>query len=69
MTIKVWARLSQDPATMASAPKWRPRRTVIDLYNERDHIKWYWRTAANLSAFMIMSGYAGHELLSKDTRG
>ena len=40
-----------------SLPKWRPRRTVIDLYSEKDQTLWYWRVAATLSAFLIMIGY------------
>ncbi|KAL8791849.1 MAG: hypothetical protein Q9195_005585 [Heterodermia aff. obscurata] len=35
-------------------PKWRPRRTLIDLYNEKDRTRWYWKAAATLSAWMIM---------------
>ena len=38
-------------------PKWRPRRTLIDLYNEKDQTLWYWRVAATLSALLIMIGY------------
>lgn len=38
-------------------PKWRPRRTVIDLYTDKDKTLWYWRVAATLSAFLIMLGY------------
>lgn len=43
---------------MGSKPKWKPRRTLIDLYNERDHTRWYWRAAAIVSAGAIMMGYA-----------
>ncbi|KAL8756978.1 MAG: hypothetical protein Q9199_002568 [Rusavskia elegans] len=42
---------------MAPLPKWQPRKTLIDLYVERDHTKWYWRTAAILSATLIMIGF------------
>lgn len=49
--------LGRSTPTMALA-EWKPRRTLIDLYNERDHTRWYWRCAAMLSAFMIMTGYA-----------
>ncbi|KAI4195756.1 MAG: hypothetical protein LQ350_006997 [Teloschistes chrysophthalmus] len=41
---------------MAPLPKWRPRKTVIDLYEERERTAWYWRTAAILSAAVIMLG-------------
>ncbi|KAL2038926.1 hypothetical protein N7G274_008266 [Stereocaulon virgatum] len=37
--------------------KWRPRRTVIDLYNEKDNTLWYWRIIATLSACWIMIGF------------
>ena len=40
-----------------SLPKWRPQRTPIDLYNEKDETPWYWRAAATLSALLIMIGY------------
>ncbi len=43
---------------MGSKPKWKPRRTLIDLYNERDHTPWYWRAAAIVSAGAVMMGYA-----------
>ncbi|KAI4107935.1 MAG: hypothetical protein L6R37_001367 [Teloschistes peruensis] len=42
---------------MAPLPKWTPRETLIDLYEERDRTAWYWRTAAILSAAVIMLGY------------
>ncbi|KAL8847012.1 MAG: hypothetical protein Q9221_007925 [Calogaya cf. arnoldii] len=42
---------------MTPLPKWQPRKTLIDLYVERDHTKWYWRTAAILSATLIMIGF------------
>ena len=38
-------------------PEWRPRRTVIDLYNEKDGIPWYYRFVATLSALMLALGY------------
>ena len=40
-----------------SLPKWRPQRTLIDLYNEKNETPWYWRAAATLSALLIMIGY------------
>ncbi|KAL8834407.1 MAG: hypothetical protein Q9170_003775, partial [Blastenia crenularia] len=46
----------QQPA-MAPLPKWKPRRTLIDLYIERDDIQWYWRLAAMVAAAMIMIGF------------
>lgn len=46
----------QQPA-MAPLPKWKPRRTLIDLYMERDQIQWHWTLAASLSAAFIMIGY------------
>lgn len=45
----------QQPA-MAPLPKWKPRRTLIDLYMERDQVQWYWRLAATISATTIMIG-------------
>ncbi|KAI4091753.1 MAG: hypothetical protein LQ339_008075 [Xanthoria mediterranea] len=42
---------------MPPLPKWQPRKTLIDLYVERDHTKWYWRAAAILSATLIMIGF------------
>ncbi|KAL8995413.1 MAG: hypothetical protein Q9169_004858 [Polycauliona sp. 2 TL-2023] len=42
---------------MAPLPKWQPRKTLIDLYVERDQTKWYWRSAAILSAALIMIGF------------
>lgn len=44
-------------------PKWRPRRTLIDLYIEKDKTSWYWRAAATFSAFLIMLGYVVTDLL------
>ena len=38
-------------------PKWRPRKTLIDLYNEKDRTQWYWKVSAVISAFMVMIGY------------
>ena len=40
-----------------SLPRWTPRRTVIDLYNERDSTPWYWRGVATFSVISIMVGY------------
>ncbi|KAL8722105.1 MAG: hypothetical protein Q9225_001349 [Loekoesia sp. 1 TL-2023] len=42
---------------MAPLPKWKPRRTLIDLYVERDQTQWYWRVAATVSAALIMIGF------------
>ncbi|KAI4251637.1 MAG: hypothetical protein LQ352_004731 [Teloschistes flavicans] len=47
----------QQSDAMAPLPKWRPRKTLIDLYEERDRTAWYWRTAGILSAAVIMLGY------------
>ncbi|KAL9136173.1 MAG: hypothetical protein Q9175_002630 [Cornicularia normoerica] len=41
----------------SSLPQWRPRRTLIDLYNEKDQALWYWRAAATLSSLLIMIGF------------
>lgn len=57
MTFNLWAKVSQSLPATSPVSKWRPRRTLIDLYNERDHTRWYWRMAANLSCFMIMAGW------------
>ncbi|KAL8664229.1 MAG: hypothetical protein Q9202_003179 [Teloschistes flavicans] len=48
----------QQSDAMAPLPKWRPRKTLIDLYEERDRTAWYWRTAGILSAAVIMLGPA-----------
>lgn len=42
---------------MVPLPEWKPRRTLIDLYMERDQIQWYWRLAGTCSAASIMIGY------------
>ena len=47
-------RVSQSTAPL---PKWRPRRTLIDLYNEKDLTAWYWRAAATIAAFLISIGF------------
>ncbi|KAL8799305.1 MAG: hypothetical protein Q9223_007659 [Gallowayella weberi] len=47
----------QQQHAMAPLSKWKFRRTLIDLYVERDHTKWYWRAAAIISAAMIMIGF------------
>ncbi|KAL8691600.1 MAG: hypothetical protein Q9224_004143, partial [Gallowayella concinna] len=47
----------QQEHAMAPLPKWKPSRTLMDLYVERDHTKWYWRASAILSAAMIMIGF------------
>ena len=39
-------------------PRWTPRRTLFDLYTERDQTRWYWRFAAIIASLMIMTGYA-----------
>ncbi len=44
-------------------PKWQPRRTLIDLYTEKDKTAWYWRAAATFSAILIMLGYVARDLL------
>lgn len=43
----------QPSQSTPSLPKWRPRRTLIDLYNEKDQTAWYWRAAATAAAFFI----------------
>ena len=45
-------------------PRWTPRRTLFDLYTERDQTRWYWRFAAIIASLMIMIGYAHHPQLS-----
>ena len=57
MPFSLWAKMNPLSPAMPPPPKWRPRRTVIDLYNERDHTRWYWRLAAVLSTLMIMAGW------------
>ncbi|MCJ1293654.1 hypothetical protein MMC34_005209 [Xylographa carneopallida] len=42
---------------MAITPKWQPRRTMVDLYVERDLTQWYWRLLGVLSASMILLGF------------
>lgn len=42
---------------MAKKPTWEPKKTVIDLYTERDLVKWYWRLLGILSASMILTGF------------
>ncbi|MDI1487747.1 MAG: hypothetical protein OHK93_007019 [Ramalina farinacea] len=39
-------------------PPWQPRKTVIDLYNERDFTPWWVRTIASLSAIFLMTSSA-----------
>lgn len=56
MTFNIWAKVGDGLPAMPPVLKWKPRRTLIDLYNERDHTRWYWRMAANLSSLMIMAG-------------
>lgn len=62
MTFNVWAKMGHGSPAIAPGPKWRPRRTLIDLYNERDHTRWYWRMAANISTLMIMAGWVAMNL-------
>lgn len=40
----------------------------MDLYVERDHTKWYWRTAAIASAALIMIGYAASDENSSSSK-
>ncbi|KAL9623577.1 MAG: hypothetical protein Q9204_007937 [Flavoplaca sp. TL-2023a] len=47
----------QQHHAMAPLPKWQPRKTLIDLYVERDHTKWFWRAAAISSAALIVIGF------------
>lgn len=49
---------------MAPLPKWKPRKTLIDLYVERDQTHWYWRLIASIPAASIM---IGHVLESSET--
>ncbi|KAL8738427.1 MAG: hypothetical protein Q9181_000798, partial [Wetmoreana brouardii] len=42
---------------MAPLPKWKPPKTLVDLYIERDQTPWYWRTAAMSSAALVMIGF------------
>ncbi|MCJ1395467.1 hypothetical protein MMC18_008353 [Xylographa bjoerkii] len=42
---------------MAITSKWQPRRTMIDLYAERDRTQWYWRLLGVLSASIILLGF------------
>ena len=49
---------ARSPArSLVPLPKWGPRQTLIDLYNEKERTQWYWRLSAVISAFMIMIGY------------
>ena len=59
MSFKLWAKMRHGSPTIIPVPKWRPRRTLIDLYNERDHTQWFWRMAAIISTLLIMTGYVG----------
>lgn len=47
---------AEDTEMSPPLPKWTPRRTLIDLYTEKDNTSWYWRAAATISAFLIMLG-------------
>ena len=47
----------KDTTMSPPLPQWQPRRTLIDLYTEKDETSWYWRVAATFSAFLIMLGY------------
>ncbi|KAI4136632.1 MAG: hypothetical protein L6R39_007694, partial [Caloplaca ligustica] len=51
-------------SAMAPLPKWKPRKTLIDLYVERDQTHWYWRLIASIPAASIM---IGHVLESSET--
>ncbi|MCJ1485147.1 hypothetical protein MMC06_005320 [Schaereria dolodes] len=42
---------------MARLPDWQPRKTVIDLYNDRDSVRWYWRLLGTISAATILVGF------------
>lgn len=57
MSFKLWTKMRHGSPTITPVPKWRPRRTLIDLYNERDHTPWFWRMAATISTVLIMTGY------------
>lgn len=56
MTLDWLAKMRHASPAIAPVPKWRPRRTLIDLYNERDQTRWFWRMMANLSTLLIMAG-------------
>ena len=47
---------------MAITPKWQPRRTMVDLYVERDRTQWHWRLLGVLSASMILLGYVAERI-------
>ena len=55
---------TEETAMSPPLPKWQPKRTLIDLYNEKDSTSWYWRAAATFSAFLIMLGYVVLDILS-----
>ena len=59
--MSLWTPTERTP----SLPIWT-RRTLIDLYTEKDNTPWYWRAAATLSAFFIMIGYFHTLPTSKD---
>jgi hypothetical protein len=40
-----------------SSSGYEPQKTLIDLYNERDEVEWYWRFLGILSASLILLGY------------
>ncbi len=48
---------AKDTEMSPPLPKWQPRRTLIDLYNEKDNMAWYWRAAATFAALLIMLGH------------
>ncbi len=43
--------------TTPALPDWRPRKTLIDLYNEKNDTPWYYRLGATVSAMMLAVGY------------
>ena len=45
---------------MASQTRWQDRKTLIDIYHERDRVDWYWRMLATLAAALILIGYASY---------
>ncbi|KAL9130200.1 MAG: hypothetical protein Q9217_001545 [Psora testacea] len=38
-------------------PPWRPQKTLIDIYNERDRTPWYLRLIATMSAMLLMTSF------------
>ncbi|KAI4189193.1 MAG: hypothetical protein L6R41_001636 [Letrouitia leprolyta] len=58
--MKLLGSKKQQPA-MAPLPKWKPPRTLIDIYLERDQTQWYWRLLAMIS-------YISHIVSQQSTR-